>query len=72
MLLEKKYLINTIQDFINPGYKFSHISNMNNITIKITMNMTYESYINNTMPMVERRINFIIAENPSLMNSLDR
>ena len=34
--------------------------------------MTYANYINNPMPMVERRINFIIARNPKLLNSIDR
>ena len=45
---------------------------MNIITINIKRNMTYEYYIKNTMPMVEKRINFIIAKNPKLINSLDR
>ena len=36
----KKLLINAIQDFINQGYKFSHISNMNIITINFKMDMT--------------------------------
>ena len=68
----KSFLINAIQDFINQGYKFSHISFMNIITIHIKRTMTYEYHITNTMPMVERWINFIFAENPKLINSLDR
>ena len=35
-------------------------------------NITYKNYINSPMPMLERRINFIIAKNPKLVNSLDR
>ena len=35
-------------------------------------NITYKNYINSPMPMVERRINFFIAKNPQLINSLDR
>ena len=35
-------------------------------------NITYEDYINHPMPMVERRINFIIAKNPQLINTFDR
>ena len=35
-------------------------------------NTTYGIYINNPMPMVERRINFIIAKYPQLINSLGR
>ena len=34
--------------------------------------MTYECYIKQPMPMVERRINFNIPKNPTLLNSLDR
>ena len=41
-------------------------------TISCKCNMSYEYYISNPMPMVERRINFIIAKNPQLINSLDR
>ena len=41
-------------------------------SISCKCNMSYEYYINNPMPMVERRINFIIAKNPQLINSLDR
>ena len=35
-------------------------------------NITYKNYINSPMPMVERRINYIIARNPQLINILDR
>ena len=34
--------------------------------------MSYKYYINHPMSMLERRINFIIAKNPQLINSLDR
>ena len=33
--------------------------------------MTYETYINNPMSIVERRLNMNIARNPHLRNSLD-
>ena len=35
-------------------------------------NITYENYINNPMPMVERRLNMNIARIPHIINSLDR
>ena len=41
-------------------------------TISWKCNMSYKYYINHPMPMLERRINFIIARNPQLINSLDR
>ena len=45
---------------------------MNTITINITMNMTYEYYINQPMSMCERKINMTVARNPLLINSFDR
>ena len=66
----KKFLIHPIQDFINPGYKVSHKSNMNKITINIRMNMTYENYI--TQPMGGKQINMNISKNPHLIISLER
>ena len=35
-------------------------------------NLTYQLYINNPMPMVERRLNMIIAKNPQLIKSFER
>ena len=34
--------------------------------------ITYKNYINSPMPLFERRINFNIAKNPHLINTLDR
>ena len=68
----KTFLIHAIQDFINQGYNFSHISKMNIITINIRMNVTYDYYINQSMSMCERKINMNIARNSQLINSLDR
>ena len=44
---------------------------MNILIVNDRMHMTYDSYINNPMPAVERRLNFIIARNPHLINSLN-
>ena len=41
-------------------------------TISCLCNMTYKYYLLNPMPMLERRMNFIIARNPQLINTLDR
>ena len=54
------------------GFKFTCINHMVINTISCLHNITYENYINYPMSMVERRINFIIAKNPKLINSLDR
>ena len=34
--------------------------------------MTYKYYLLNPMPMLERRMKFIIAQNPQLINTLNR
>ena len=54
------------------GYKFCCINQMNILILIDKCNITYKSYINSPMPMVERRINLIIAKNPVLINSFDR
>ena len=41
-------------------------------TISCTCNMSYKHFINQPMSMLEKRINFIIARIPQLINSLDR
>ena len=41
-------------------------------TVSCICNMSYKYYINQPMSMLERRINFIIARNPHLINSLNR
>ena len=40
--------------------------------IIVRCNMTYVNYMNLPMSMVERQINFNIAKNPHLINTLDR
>ena len=41
-------------------------------TISCLCNMTYKYYLTCPMPMIERRINFIINKNPELINALHR
>ena len=41
-------------------------------TISCMCNMNYKYYIKRPMSMLERRINFIIARNPQLINCLNR
>ena len=79
------YLLFYIDSYVSGESKFSCINNqfintissMCNInhmvinTISCKCNITYEHYLSLPMPMVERRINFIIAKNPKLINSLN-
>ena len=66
------YLLYDIDCFKLKGYSFYNINQMTINTIFDRCGMTYFNYINSPMPMVERRINFAIAKNPKLINSLDR
>ena len=66
------YLLYDIDCFKLKGYNFYNINQMTINTIFDRCGMTYFNYINSPMPMVERRINFVIAKNPKLINSLDR
>ena len=68
----KSYLSFYIDSCESGGYKFSNINHMIINTISCMCNMSYKHYINQPMSMLERRINFIIARNPQLINSLDR
>ena len=53
------------------GYKIFWIKQMDISILIDRCNITYKKYIK-TMLMIERRINFIFAKNPSLINLLDR
>ena len=68
----KSYLLFYIDSCEINGYKFKNINHMIISTISCKCNMSYKHYINRPMSMLERRINFIIAKNPQLINALDR
>ena len=68
----KKYLLNHIENFIEQGYVFSHIIEMNILTVNDKMHMTYDNYINHPMPAIEWALNKKSAKTPHLINSLNR
>ena len=68
----KSYLLFYIDNCEIAGYKFKNINHMIIKTISCKCNMSYKYYINHPMSVLERRINFINAKNPKLINSLDR
>ena len=68
----KSYLSFYIDSCEPGGFKFSNINHMIINTISCMCNMSYKQYINKPMSMLERRIHFVIARNPQLINSLDR
>ena len=65
----KSYLFFYIESHCIKNFK---INQMIINTISCLCNMTYKYYLTNPMSMVERRMNFIIATNPKLINTLDR
>ena len=71
----KRDLLYNIYIFIPRIYKPSNVCNIKQTilkTINDRCNMTYDYYMNFPMNMVERQINFNIAKNPHLINTLDR
>ena len=68
----KSYLLFFIDSCEYGDFIFDNIFNMEINTISCRCNMTYKYYMNNPMSMLERRINFIIARNPYLINYLNR
>ena len=67
----KRFFLYHIDIFIDKGYIFSHINEMNITSVIDKMYITYNYYITCPMPMVERRLNMIIAKNPHLIKSLN-
>ena len=53
--------------FESNGHKFSHISEMNIVFLTELGNMTYEHYLKIPKPMIEWRLNAILAENPEII-----
>ena len=68
----RRLLIHHNDNFIDMGYIFSHIDEMNITTIDDRMYMTYTYYIQNPMPAVELKMNMILAKNPHFTKSLNR
>ena len=68
----RRYLLNKIDNFIEKGYIFSHIEEMNITTINDKMFMTYNYYITCPMRAVELKLNMILSKNPHFIESLNR
>ena len=63
----RDFVLSKIKYFQSYGRKFSHISEMNITFITDLRNMTYEYYLTQPKPMVEWRLNAILAKNPELI-----
>ena len=68
----KSHILQCIDCMKFKGFIFRNITQITINTISHKCNATYEHYMGYPMHMVERRIIFIIAKNPSLINSFDR
>ena len=71
----KRDLLFNFYQFIPRVYKACNVCNIKQMilkTINDRCNITYNYYKNSPISMVERRINFIIAKNPSLINKPNR
>ena len=68
----RRFFIHHIDNFIDKGYKCSHIDEMNITTNNDKMYMTYEYYIQNSMAAVELKKSMILAKNPYLIKSFNR
>ena len=68
----RNFLDRVINDFKIKGDYFNHVAELNFITLANKMNTSYDLYIKHNMHAVERKINKITAENPNLINSLNR
>ena len=68
----KRRLLNQIDDFIEKGYIFSRVDEMNNLTVDSKMFMTYDNYIKHPMQAIELKLKLILSKNPHFINSLNR
>ena len=66
----KRYLLYEIDNFIEKGYIFSHIDEMNITTNRDKMFMAYDYYITRPMPAVGIKLNMNISKNHTLQNHL--
>ena len=71
-IIIKSYLKLYIDSCRYGDFIFDNIFNMEINMISCRCNMSYKYYLNNPMSMLERRINFIIARNPYLIDCLNR
>ena len=66
----RDFLLSKINYFESNRYKFCHISEFNFTFITDQKNMTYEYYLTQPKPMLEWKLNAILAKNPELIKIL--
>ena len=68
----KTDLLSSIEHLKYEGYSFCHINEMIIKTITDKHWMTYKTYMQKPMPMVDRRFNYVFHNCPYLIRALDR
>ena len=68
----KSYLLSFFDSFTTRGYQFCKINHITINTMNHRCDITYGHYMKQPKHFLERRLNFIIAENPHLRNLLDQ
>ena len=68
----RRYSLYKIDNFIEKGFIFSHLDEMNIATINDKMFMTFNLYITCPTPAVELKLNMILSKNPHLIKSFNR
>ena len=68
----KTELLAWTEHFKFEGYSFCHINEMIIKTITDKHWITYNTYMQQPMPMVERRFNYVFGECPYLIRALER
>ena len=72
MISCSSFLTKKISDFIIEGFNFSHLAEMNIITIANKMDMSYEFHIRHNMHAVQWKLIAMINRNKGLINKLNR
>ena len=68
----KTQLLSWIEHLKLEGYSFCHINELIIKSITDKHWMTYKTYMQQPMPMVERRLNYVFHICPYLIGALDR
>ena len=66
------YLRDVITNLKDEGYDFSHIGEMDIVTLAHKRDITYEFYLKHNMPAVEWKTNQLINKNKNIINKFPR
>ena len=66
------YLRDVITNLKNEGYDFSHIGEMDIITLAHKRDIIYEFYLKHNIPAIEWKINQLINKDKNLINKFPR